>query len=297
MSRQISRAVTGCLCAGVTVLALVACGSPGDQAMVAGPPKVDPFPAGTVMREIQDRGELSVGIKFDAPPFGFKVPTSEQVNGFDADMATLVADRLGVTPRFVETSSDNRIPFLQNGRVDIVFATMTITPERAEQVGFSDPYYVSDGRILRRAEDNDINGIGDLAGRKVCVTVGSTFSQVLKKVEPDAIPYGANGYAECAQLLKTRSVDAIFTEDVVLTGLVIQNPDEFKIVGDAVTEEPFGAAMSPDSKEFLQFVNATLDAAKTDGRWHESYEKWVGRYTGEDRTPPTADLNTVLSEK
>ena len=83
------------------------------------------------MGKIQAKGEIAIGVKYDVPPFGFKNTQSGEVEGFDVDLGKAVADKLGVKPKLVEAISDNRIPFIQDGTVDLVLSTMTINAERA----------------------------------------------------------------------------------------------------------------------------------------------------------------------
>lgn len=74
------------------------------------------FPADSALGKIQEKGELTVGVKFDVPPFGFKNPQNDKVEGFDVELGKALAEKLGVEPKFIEAISDNRIPFLQKGR-------------------------------------------------------------------------------------------------------------------------------------------------------------------------------------
>jgi ABC-type amino acid transport substrate-binding protein len=143
------------------------------------------FPAGSTMAKIQDRGEITIGVKYDVPPFGFKNPQSGEIEGFDVDMGDLIAEELGVEPKFVEAISDNRIPFLQKGEVDLILSTMTINQERDTEIEFSEPYYVARGRILVPG-DSDIKGVEDLAGKRVCTALGSTYEETLREQAPDA---------------------------------------------------------------------------------------------------------------
>ncbi|MBW3652286.1 MAG: transporter substrate-binding domain-containing protein, partial [Actinobacteria bacterium] len=99
------------------------------------------FPAGTTMAELQQEGEIAIGVKFDVPPFGFKNPQSGAVEGFDVDLGRRIADELGVEPKFIEAVSDNRIPFLKDGTADLILSTMTITSERDQEIDFSEPYF------------------------------------------------------------------------------------------------------------------------------------------------------------
>ena len=118
-------------------------------------------------------------MKYDVPPFGFQNPESGDIEGFDVDLGRAVAEKLGVEPRFVEAISDNRIPFLQDGTVDLVLSTMTINAERDQEIDFSEPYYVANGRIL--VPEIDVQGINSLAGKRVCTALGSTYEETLRE--------------------------------------------------------------------------------------------------------------------
>ncbi len=120
--------------------------------------QTEEFEAGSTMAAIQEKGEVVIGVKFDVPPFGFNNPQSGEVEGFDVEVGKIIADKLGVEPKFVEAISDNRIPFLQDGRVDLILSTMTITTDREHEIDFSNPYFIAHGRILVPG-DSDIAGI------------------------------------------------------------------------------------------------------------------------------------------
>ena len=251
------------------------------------------FPAGSTMAKIQDRGEITIGVKYDVPPFGFKNPQSGEIEGFDVDMGDLIAEELGVEPKFVEAISDNRIPFLQKGEVDLILSTMTINQERDTEIEFSEPYYVARGRILVPG-DSDIKGVDDLAGKKVCTALGSTYEETLREQAPDADLTLVDTYSECLELLQNGAIDAISTDDVILTGMIIQD-DTLKMVGDELTTEPYGAGIKEGDKEFQTFVSDTLEAAQADGRWEEAFQKWVGQYTNQQTPPPDMTLKEELA--
>ncbi|MET0206230.1 MAG: glutamate ABC transporter substrate-binding protein [Thermoleophilaceae bacterium] len=251
------------------------------------------FPAGSTMAKIQDRGEITIGVKYDVPPFGFKNPQSGEIEGFDVDMGDLIAEELGVEPKFVEAISDNRIPFLQKGEVDLILSTMTINQERDTEIEFSEPYYVARGRILVPG-DSDIKGVKDLAGKRVCTALGSTYEETLREQAPDADLKLVDTYSECLELLQNGAIDAISTDDVILTGMIIQD-DTLKMVGDELTTEPYGAGIKEGDKEFQKFVSDTLEAAQADGRWEEAYQRWVGQYTNQQTPPPDMTLKEALA--
>jgi glutamate transport system substrate-binding protein len=291
----------------ITALALAlalgaaSCGDDDDEEPAGGGPTpteesttAEEFPADSTMGKIQQAGKIRIGVKYDVPPFGFKNPQSGDVEGFDVDLGIAVADKLGVEPELVEAISDNRIPFIQDGTVDLVLSTMTINAERAQEIGFTDPYFIAKGRVLV-PKDSDIKGVEDLGGKKVCTALGSTYEETLKTQAPDADLRLVDAYSECLELLQNGAVDAISTDDVILTGMIIQD-DSLKLVGDELTVEPYGGGFKKDDTEFAEFLNGVLAEYKSSGAWQESYDRWLGQYTGEQQSPPDQTLAEVLQE-
>jgi glutamate transport system substrate-binding protein len=256
--------------------------------------EVEEFPAGSTLAEIQDAGEITIGVKYDVPPFGFRNPQSGEVEGFDVDLGRAVAEKLGVEPRFVEAISDNRIPFLQDGTVDLILSTMTITRERDKEIDFSEPYYIAGGRVLVPG-DSDIQGIEDLGGRRVCTARGSTYQETIKQQAPDADLRLIDTYSECFELIQNGAVDAVSTDNVILTGMIVQD-DSLKMVGDEFTTEPYGAGIAQGDAEMKGLVDEVIAEYIEDGRWDEAYQEWVGQYIPEEEQqgPPDIDLQEAL---
>jgi glutamate transport system substrate-binding protein len=283
----------------MAVLALAACGDDddddggggggdgGDQAAEA-----KQFPPDTTMGKLQERGTIRIGVKYDVPPFGFLNPQTDEVEGFDVEMGRIVAEELGVEPEFVEAISDNRIPFLQQGEVDLILSTMTINQERDLEIEFSEPYYIAHGRILVPG-DSDIQGIEDLAGKRVCTALGSTYEETIREEAPEADLRLVDTYSECLELLQNGAVDAESTDDVILTGQIIQD-DTLKMVGDELTTEPYGAGIKEGDKEFQRFVSDTFTATEEDGRWQDLYQEWIGQYIDKEEQPPDMTLQEAL---
>jgi ABC-type amino acid transport substrate-binding protein len=277
-------------------LFVAACGDDEEPAGGGAEPAADAekFPADTTMGRIQEAGEIKIGVKYDVPPFGFKNPDSGDIEGFDVDLGQAIADKLGVEANFVEAISDNRIPFLQDGTVDLVLSTMTINAERDQEIDFSEPYYIARGRILV-PQDSDITGVGDLAGKKVCTALGSTYEETLKEQAPDAELRLVDSYSECLELVQNGAVDAVSTDDVILTGMIIQD-DTLKLTeGEPLTTEPYGAGIKDGDAQFKEFVDGVVADYKSGGGWAEAYEKWIGQYTDEQQDPPTMTLEEAIS--
>lgn len=252
------------------------------------------FAAGTTPAKLQEAGEVTIGVKFEVPPFGFKNVQTGAVEGFDIDVAKAIADDIGAKPKYIEALSDNRIAFLKDGTADLIISTMTINAERDEEIDFSEPYFIARGRILVKKSDNSIKGVGDLAGKRVCTALGSTYEATLKKQAPKAKVTLVDGYSECLEAIQNGSIDAISTDDVILTGMIIQD-DTLKLVDDKeLTTEPYGVGIKEGDTALQAAVNASIKKFVDDGRWAKSYEKWVGQYTGEDQEPPTMTLQEAI---
>ena len=283
------------------VLVAAGCGDDDDEgggggaaATATTPAATQEFAAGTTMAKLQEAGEITIGVKFEVPPFGFKNVKTGEVEGFDVDVGNAIAADLGAKPKFIEALSDNRIPFLKDGTADLILSTMTINAERDEEIDFSEPYFIARGRILVKKSDNSIKGIEDLAGKKVCTALGSTYEETLKKQAPKAKTTLVDGYSECLEAIQNGSVDAVSTDDVILAGMIIQD-DSLKLVeGEELTTEPYGVGIKEGDTAMKEFVDESIQKFKDDGRWANAYEKWVGQYTGVEQEPPTMTLQEAI---
>ena len=251
------------------------------------------FEAGSTMAAIVEAGELRVGTKIDQPGFGL-ANTAGEPEGFDVEMAKLVAAKLGLTEdqiTFTETVSANREPFLQNGQVDMVVATYTINDKRKEVVDFAGPYYEAGQDIMVAAGNPEgIEGPDDLAGKTVCSVEGSTPAENIRTNYPEASLVLYDVYSKCADDLRNGNVQAVTTDNVILTGLVAGSPDELELVGNPFTEEPYGIGVPKGEDDFRAFINDVLEESFDDGSWAEAWDATAGAITGtEAPEPPTLD--------
>ncbi len=251
------------------------------------------FPAGSTMAELAEAGTITVGTKFDQPGFGLANPQGVP-EGFDVEVAKIVAGGLGIAPEDIqwkETVSANRESFIQNGDVDMVVATYTINDARKQLIDFAGPYYVA-GQDIMVATGNPlgIEGPDDLAGKRVCSVEGSTPAQNIRDNYPEAQLTLFDVYSKCADALRNGQVDAVTTDNVILTGLVQGGQGAFELVGNPFTQEPYGIGLAKGDDDFRTYVNDTLEQSFEDGSWAAAWDRTAGAITGEPAPePPTID--------
>lgn len=279
-------------------LSLAACGDAGnDTEGVDVEASTDAsFEDGTRMAELADAGTINVGVKYDQPGLGFNETGSDMPTGFDVDIAKLLVASLGIDPedtskvKYIETISDNREPFLQEGKVDLVLASYSITDERRAVVGQAGPYMVT-GQQLLVPEDSEAEGPEDLQGKEVCSVTGSTS---LDNAKAEGMkPVGFDTYSQCVDKVLDGTVEAMTTDGTILAGYAAQNEGQLKVVGEAFSEENIGVGYSKDSPEMCQWIVDTLTAANEDGTWAEAFEANLGASGVE--TPEFPEMDTCES--
>jgi glutamate transport system substrate-binding protein len=251
------------------------------------------FDEGTTMAKLNEAGKLTIGTKFDQPGFGLLNP-QKVPEGFDVEVAKIIAGQLGIKPEditWTETVSANRESFIQDGKVDFVVATYTINDERKKLVDFAGPYYEAGQDIMvAKGNPEGIKGPDDLAGKNVCSVEGSTPAENIRTKYPEAKLTLFDVYSKCADALSNGQVQAVTTDNVILTGLVAGAPDEFELVGNPFTKEPYGIGLKKGDTEFRDFINDTLEKSFDDGSWAEAWDRTAGKITGtEAPEPPTID--------
>lgn len=243
-------------------------------------------------KELSDSGSIKIGVKIDQPGIGYEEPGADAPEGFDIEVGKIIAGKLGIAEgdiEWVETVSDNREPFLQNGTVDLVIASYSITDERRQVVGQAGPYYVTGQQLLIRSDsEGEITGPDDLANVKVCSVEGSTSLQRVQD-EYDAKPAPFATYSECVEQLQNQTVDAVTTDGAILLGYAAQDPDNLMVVGDAFSEERYGVGYAKDAEGMCEFINDTLEESFEDGTWGEAFEATLGQSGVETPEAPELD--------
>jgi len=233
----------------------------------------------STLDKIKERGKFVVGVKYDLNLFGLKNPQTGEVEGFDIDIAKGLAKKILGDENKIElkeVTSKTRIPMLNNGEIDAIIATMTITEERKKEVDFSDVYFMA-GQSLLVKKDSNINGIADVNKKGVTVLTakGSTSAQNIRAKAPEATVLEFENYAEAFTALKAGQGDALTTDNALLFGMAKQDPN-FRVVDETFSEEPYGIAVRKGDKELLDVINEYLKEIKANGEYDKIYEKWIG---------------------
>lgn len=274
-----------------TLLAVLAACTPATGAPSGGVPQA---PAGTMLRRVQDASKIVIGVKYDIPTFGYLNPRTNQLEGFDVELGKAIArDVLGSESKveFKQAVSADRIPFLQTGQVDLILSTMTANEDRAQQIDFTDAYYVA-GQSLLVKKDSNISGIRDLSGRTVCSVTGSTSERNIREKASQANIILFDTYSVCVQTMDGGRADAVTTDDIILLGFVKEGPDRYKVVGGQFTIEPYAGGVAKNNPEFLKAVNDAIKKIKSSGDWKKIYEKNLPGVQA-PRDPPPVDWREV----
>lgn len=235
------------------------------------------MPAGSSMRRIQERGRLIAGVDQNTLLFGYLDSFTGRFQGFEIDLLHQIAKAIFGDPNRIEfkaLTTAQRLPYVQDGSVDIVADAVTINCKRLEDVWFSSVYFEAGQRVLVPVSSS-ARGIQDLGGKRVCATEGSTSLENLQKEPSHPVPYPVPQRTDCLVALQEGKVAAIRSDDAILLGFKAQDPYT-KLVGPRLTAEPYGMAISKSHPEFVRFVNAVLARMRADGTLAALYRKWLG---------------------
>ncbi|GAC1545513.1 MAG: glutamine ABC transporter substrate-binding protein GlnH [Candidatus Velthaea sp.] len=228
---------------------------------------------------IKKRGTIKIGVKYDAPPFGSLDPKTNSVSGFDIDIAHAIAKKIfgdANKVELVQVKSDNRVPLVQNGDIDLFVATATITPARMKTIDFSNVYYRA-GQSLLVKRGSNIKSYKDLDGKTVCSVQGSTPEQTIRRLVPKATVVTFETYPECLTGMRGGRIDAVTTDNVILGGYEAQDPKGLELVGGLFTFEPYGIGVKKENDSLLKLVNDTLDDLKKSGQYQKIHKTWLKR--------------------
>jgi len=245
------------------------------------------MPAGSTMKEIQDAGKLVAGVDQNTYLFGFRNPTSNQLEGFDIERAREIAEAIFGDPdkiQFKVMTSAERVPALVEGEVDVVVRTFTATCQRWEDINFSATYFEAGQRLLVE-RGSAVKTLDDLSGEHVCAAKGSTSIKTIAGHEAEPVPVQVENWSDCLVMLQQGQVAAVSTDNVILAGMAAQDPN-LTMVGPTFSPEPYGIGIPKGNEDMVRFVNGVLEQSIASGDWARSYDKWLGEVEARP-APPT----------
>ena len=253
----------------VTIFSLFGCsGKEEDEQNAAETPK-------TLLEEIQTKGTLIVGVEGTYPPYTYHDEATDELKGYDVEIARAIADKLGVKAEFVETKWDSIIAGLDAERYDVIINQVGITPERQEKYDFSQPYTYTRG-VLIAAETNDsIKSFEDLKGKKSAQTVTSNWAATAESYGAEIV--GTDGFNQSIELVLAGRADATLNDDVTFYDYKNTKPDvQVKIVANSNEVNVSGVMIRKGNEEFKAAVDKALDDLRAEGKLKEISEKYFG---------------------
>lgn len=231
----------------------------------------DNLSANNQVQTIIDRGVLRVGVKQDVPNFGYKNPDTGKFEGMEIDIAQKIADKLGVDIEFTPVTAQTRGPLLDNGQVDIVIATFTITEERKLLYNFTSPYYTDAVGFLVN-KDSAIKNFGDLDGKTIGVAQGSITRKLITnlaekyKISVNFAELGS--YPELSVSLRARRTDAFSVDQSILSGYISSKSE---LMDFSFSASDYGIVTKLSNKDLNNYLNGLIKEWATDGSLQTIY--------------------------
>ncbi|MFJ3199180.1 glutamate ABC transporter substrate-binding protein [Streptomyces sp. NPDC086989] len=231
---------------------------------------------GPTIERIRKAGKLVAGVDQNSFKWGYRNPVDGRLDGFDIALVKAIAkdilgDENAVIYRAIPTSQ--RVPALQDGRVDVVVRTMTINCKRLEDVAFSTAYFEAGQQVLA-PKGSPITGYdASLKGRRICTAAGSTAEAALKAQPYGSVPVSVPNQLDCLVRLQLGEVDGIITDNALAAGQAAQDPS-VRLVGSPFTKEFYGVAMKKDASDLVRRVNKVLENYRAGGDnspWMQAY--------------------------
>lgn len=247
------------------------------------------------LQDIMQRKELRCGTFADVPPFAAPDPKTREMVGFDVDLCSAIAKRLGVTAKITPLSVEARVPEVKLGHVDIAVANLAYTLSRAEQIQFSDPYYIAKEMLAVRATDPGKTK-DDFKGKRLASTKGSTSELSIKLNGSDPLVFQDTGSVFMA--VQQNKAAGMVANTMTIVKLVAESKKggvALKMIDDPMLLEPIGVGMKKDEPALLAKINETLLAMDGAGEINQLWNKWLGpeteyRLTRTEKVVPFSQL-------
>lgn len=247
------------------------------------------------LADIMSSKVLRCGTFADVPPFAAPDTTTREMVGFDVDMCRAIAEHMGVAAEIKPLSVEARVPEVKLGGVDITVANLAYTQSRAEQIDFSDPYYLAKEMLAVKADDPGTTK-ADFVGKRLASTKGSTSEMSIKMNGSEPLTFQDTGSAFMA--VQQNKVRGMVANTMTITKLVNQSKEkgvELKMIEEPMVFQPIGIGMKKGEPALVAKINETLVAMDEAGQITELWNKWLGpeteyKMTRTDKVVPLAQL-------
>ena len=228
------------------------------------------------LNKIVKKGTLTVGVRADAYPFGYKDKNGKYL-GYEPAIAIMIARGiLGDEKKikFVTVTASDRMMKLYSGDVDMIIATMSVTPKRRQILDFSDPYYIA-GQALLVKKGSRVRSLQDLDKKRAIIVFGSTSENSLRKAMPTIGIVGYKTYEEAYRALKKGKAEAIVSDDTILLGIALKDPT-VELLPKRYTREPYAVAFrkGKESKDLIRAVNFIIETENKNGNLKKIRENY-----------------------
>lgn len=234
---------------------------------------------------------LVMATNAEFPPYEYR--EGDEIIGIDAEVAALIADKLGMELEIEDMAFDSVLAAVQTGKADIAMAGITVTPEREQMVSFTDTYTKATQMIIV-TEDSEIASPEDLTGKTVGVQLGTTGDIYAEDIEDGTVERYSKGF-EAVQALIQGKIDAVIIDGEPAKVFVEQN-EGIKLLEEAFTEEEYAIAIAKDNEELLEKVNTALNELKEEGEFQKVVDKYIGGDASEEETEAATEAQTAEAQ-
>ncbi|MEN0136719.1 MAG: glutamate ABC transporter substrate-binding protein [Rhodococcus sp. (in: high G+C Gram-positive bacteria)] len=247
------------------------------------------FPAGTTMEKIARDGVLRVGTRFDHPGLSARNLRGEQ-EGYEIDLVRYIAGKLGVPAdriEWTEANSASREQLLQQDKVDVVVATLSINDKRRQVISFGGPYLdINNDLVTAKGNPKNITDPQTPNGVTVCSTLGGAVSASLRKNFPQTNLIEFDVSSKCIDALKNGTVDALATQGPIGAGYVSKDQKDIELINKPFAVESWGVGIAKGDVAFCEFLNGAITDYYSDGSAEEAWADSLGRYTKQQPVMP-----------
>lgn len=235
----------------------------------------EPQAEATLLQEIQEKGVLTVGIEGTYPPYTYHDESTDELKGYDVEIAQAIADKLGVKTEFVETKWDSIIAGLDAKRYDAIINQVSITPERQEKYDFSEPYTYTRGVLIVNEDNSSIKSFEDLNGKSSAQTATSNWAGTAESFGATIV--GTDGFNQSIELVLTGRADATINDDVTFYDYKnVKSDAKVKIAAYSDDISKSAVLIRKGNEEFVKAVNDALAELSAEGKLKEISEKYFG---------------------